>query len=247
MVLLRLFDVKNEEPLVGEWIEVQFVTCLPIVEGSAKLNTVVSRSPVREGKGVRNLVEGKLIEGRHDAVDFKLILSNIFFVVFSGSIINFLEDLTLLVTSEDLLDDTDWHVVLWAPCWELRLEVLDDGVVNEDLALESEEFTKPCLADHFSIHSGLPGVLSQLQVLWLVSESSNSSLHGSDEVTGAVTLEGISRTGLTIPKVLQYGVFETSSLEGDNWCATHEELVLDNTSWLKGRWHEAEVSTSVHK
>jgi hypothetical protein len=61
-----------------------------------------------------------LIEGRHDTVKLETKLSVGWrFDVFSGSKINFLENLALLVASEDLLDNADWSVVLGPPWREL--------------------------------------------------------------------------------------------------------------------------------
>ena len=56
-VFLRLFNMHDLEPLVGEWIKGQVVSHLPVVEGTTQLNSVVSWSSVRESECVTHLVE----------------------------------------------------------------------------------------------------------------------------------------------------------------------------------------------
>lgn len=73
VVLLRLLNMHDLEPLVGEWIKGQVVPHLPVVEGTTKLDPVVSWSSVRESECVTHLVERQLIESRHNVVDFSLI------------------------------------------------------------------------------------------------------------------------------------------------------------------------------
>ena len=60
-------------------------------------------------------------------------------------------------------------------------------------------------------------------------------------------LKCVTTSLLGVPHKLVDGVFETTGFESDDWCATNEELMLDNTSWLKERWHEAEIGTSVYE
>ena len=193
VVLLRLLDVEDLEPLVGEWVKAQFVAHIPIVEGTAKLDTIVSWASVREGEGMAHLIERELIECRHDAVNFNIQFAILIIILlFVSSEVNFLENLTLLIASENLLNDANWLIVSWLPFLPLVLQFLDHCVVDKDLTFESEELSEPSFTDNFSIHGGLEGILSELEILWLISECSDSSLHCTDHVTSTVTLESVT-------------------------------------------------------
>ena len=56
-------EMQSYEPLVGEWVVVHFVSCLPLVEGSAQLDSSVSWSTILEHEGEWLLVESCSIEG----------------------------------------------------------------------------------------------------------------------------------------------------------------------------------------
>lgn len=150
-----------------------------------------------------------------------------------SSIINFLEDLTFFVTSKDFLNDANRLIVLWMPWLEFTFQFLDDSIVIEDFILESEEFTEPGFTYNFTIHSSLESFFSKLEVFGFVSEGSNGSLHGSDEIACTVTLKGVSSTLFSVPHELDDRVLETTGFEGHDWCATYEELMLHNTSWFE--------------
>lgn len=88
-----------------------------------------------------SLVEGNGIKVRHHVVDLKDLG-----VVFRGVIgteIKLLEDLLLLLLAEDLLDDAEWHIILWRPWLELSYDVLSNGDVNVNLILETMELLEP--------------------------------------------------------------------------------------------------------
>jgi hypothetical protein len=162
-------------------------------------------------------------------------------------VIDVLEDLLLLFRAEDLLNDTDWGVVLGFPWWELLDKLVHYGVVDKDLASQSVEFSEPGFAHDFTVHCGFEGVFSQFVILFLVSESSKGSVHSEDEISGGVTFKCVTRSFLCVPQVLDDRVFESSSLECDNWCTCDEELMLDNTTWFENRWHKSKIGSSIDK
>jgi len=62
-----------------------------------------------------------------------------------------------------------------------------------------------------------------------------------------MSLKCVTTTLIGIPHKLMNRVFQTTSLEGNNWSASNEEFMLHNTSWFEKWWHEAKISTSVNK
>lgn len=93
----------------------------------------------------------------------------------------------------------------------------------------------------------MEGVCSQLCVLLLVSEGADSSLDGIDEILAGVALEAETTASIVVPVEFNDRVFESSSLEGDDGCASDEELVLDNATRLEQTRHQTKVCAPVHK
>ena len=141
----------------------------------------------------------------------------------------------------------DWGVHLGVPFAKECLCRLHLRVIDVDLVAQAAELLQPRDADCLARHRRIECVLAQPGILLSVSEGADSPLDGEDEVFCLVALEGITRADFAVPLELDDGVLETTGLESDDWCATNEELMLDNTSWLEERWHEAEIGTSVDK
>ena len=104
-----------------------------------------------------------VVKGRHDFLKLggfhrRSVIG--VFVIIGSSEINILENLFLLLLSENLLDNTDWGVVFWSPRLELRLEFITDSVVNESLSSKSAEFVQPSFGNNFSVHGGFKSIFS---------------------------------------------------------------------------------------
>jgi len=135
---------------------------------------------------------------------------------------------------------------LWTPVVEKGFGCSHLLVVDEDLLAQAAELLLPCNADGLTRHSGIKCVLSKLGVLLRALEGSNGALNGKDEVFLLVALKGEAAADLAVPLELNDRVLETTSLEGDDWGASNEKLMLHNTTWFEKTWHQAEVGASVY-
>jgi hypothetical protein len=57
--------------------------------------------------------------------------------------------------------------------------------------------------------------------------------------------EKVTISFLSIPLIFLYSVFEASGSKGNNWGATNEKLMLDNTTWFKYAGHKSEIRPKV--
>lgn len=89
--------------------------------------------------------------------------------------------------------------------------------------------------------------MSQLEVLCFALVSAKGSLTGENEIVDIMAFEGVAVSGLIVPVVLKDRVLETSCFESDDRSSSYEELVLDDTTWLKNARHEAEVGAAIYK
>lgn len=137
--LLANFAVKGDEPLVGELIKFHIMSLFPVVHRSANLNFVVSGTSVVEHENLWLLAEHSLVKRRPYLVDLGQPVWGTISFIFSSSMIYILEYLLFLVGAENLLNDADGGVVLGSPWWELLGELVDDCVVDKDLAPQSVE------------------------------------------------------------------------------------------------------------
>jgi len=240
--VLAAGQVASDEPLVGVVIELQFVALLPIIKAAANVNALVTWAPVVQPKGVRSsLVYSPIkLRGYNTAIIrrlaslctdvhvVKLVLSSIF-------------------RANDFVNDVLRPVLSGVPVFEERLGRIHLLDIDVNLVTQAAELIKPCDTHLFSWHGGIESVLTQSQILLLVSVRANSAFNGKDEIFLVISLEREATADLAVPHVLNDTIFEAACFKGDDRCGAYKELVLDNTTWLEKRWHEAEISTTVYK
>jgi len=126
------------EPLVCKRIITHFESFRPFVPRSAHLHPLIPRTPIWEREWTRSLVENSFVKVRHNTLNFGLFVR---LLTLSCAMVNFLEDLFLLVRAKDLLNDANGLIFIWGPRFKFLLELVDDCVIYENLFLESIEFT----------------------------------------------------------------------------------------------------------
>ena len=153
--------MKGNKPLVCKLIILHFVTHLPSIHGSAKMDLVISWSSVMKHEHLWLLGVVHFVKGTHDRVNFKKTIGRcelvkvhlrlspiasiigrwIVFHLFCSTLIDVAEKLVSLFASEYLFDQTDWLVVTGVPRFgESFLCLIDNFLINKVFICKSTEF-----------------------------------------------------------------------------------------------------------
>lgn len=232
--------VQGSEPLISVVVELHLVTLLPVVKRAANMHALMSWSPVVKSERVRCTF-------LMDAIEFRLDDSAIVRLTTSlGANICIVKLIEIaFLAADDLVEDVHRDIHLGVPLCEKGLSRKHFFVIDVDLVTQTTELLKPSDADFLTRHSSIESVLTQLCVLLLIPEGTNRSLNGEYEVLFFIALKSVSRADLTVPLIFNNRVFEAACLEGNNWGASDEELMLHNTTRLKKTRHKAKVSATV--
>jgi len=159
----------------------------------------MSRSTILELELMWNLIERKLIECRNHIINLTYESIRVLIVIVSGSIIDFLENLLLLIWAKNLLNNADRKIILDLPVLKLTLKILNNSVINHFLITKSIKFSEPCFANNLTVCCCFESIFSKLEILGFILISSHGSFNCEDEIIGGVTLECVSTAGFTIP------------------------------------------------
>jgi hypothetical protein len=118
--------------------------------------------------------------------------------------------------------------------------------IYEDLITQAVELTVPSSTDLSYVNHRVIGIFAQPLVQLLIPENCDSPFNALQKVDLVMCLEVKPIPDKLTLVELQDCITQPSGFERDYRRGPNKELVLDNPTWFKQRWHKAEVSAQVY-